>query len=73
MEDLATLEAQLDRLRQSRAAGVRKVTYSDGRSHEFGTLDELRRVEQDLERRIRALQGGPRSSVIYTAYSKGLC
>ncbi|MEP9348796.1 hypothetical protein [Xanthobacter sp. KR7-225] len=70
-EDAATLEAQLAELRAARARGVRKVQYSDGRAHEYGSLDELGRVITDLERRLAALTRAPVRTVLIHS-SKGV-
>lgn len=38
---MAFTQADLDRLNQAIASGVRKVTYEDGRSREFQNLDQM--------------------------------
>ncbi|MDR6952303.1 hypothetical protein J2X65_001658 [Ancylobacter sp. 3268] len=38
---MAYTQADIDRLKKSMAQGVRKVTYSDGRAHEFYSLAEM--------------------------------
>ncbi len=71
-EDVATLEAQLDRLRTSLAQGVRKVQYSDGRSHEFYSVAEMERVAAHLEQRIARMNGGRAVQSVRIFSSKGV-
>ena len=56
-DDITTLEAQLTELRQIRGRGVLRVQYSDGRSVQYASSDELGRAIADLERRLAALTG----------------
>ncbi|QJP14683.1 hypothetical protein G3545_14140 [Starkeya sp. ORNL1] len=39
---MAYTQTDIDRLKAAMAAGVRKVTYSDGKSHEFFSMAEMR-------------------------------
>ncbi len=70
-EDTTTLEAQLTELRQIRGRGVLRVQYSDGRSHQYASLDELGRAIADLERRLAATKLG-RIGTVRVFSSKGV-
>jgi hypothetical protein len=69
-DDLATLNAQRDRLAEIRAKGVRAVEYSGNRV-EFRSDEEVAAALADVERRIAALQG-TRINTVRIETSKGL-
>jgi len=45
--DLETLDARI-------LSGVKKVSFADGRSTEFNTLDEMRRLRADIKAELAA-------------------
>ncbi len=73
-ETVAALQAQLETLNAARARGVRSISYmANGaqRTAEYRSDTEMREAQNDLMRRIAALQGlAPRT--IKVASSKGL-
>jgi hypothetical protein len=72
-EDLADLQQQLVTLNKARAKGIRTITYlANGvtRTTEFKSDTELREAQNDLIRRITALQGNA-SRTVRIASSKG--
>jgi len=54
---MATLQEQLETLREARASGLRKVKYGE-REMEYRTDEELAAAIADLERRIAQQNGG---------------
>lgn len=66
---MATLQEQLDALREARASGLRKVKYGE-REMEYRTDEELAAAIADLERRI-AQQSGAAVHTIRIYSSKG--
>ncbi|GAA0599168.1 phage head-tail joining protein [Caenispirillum bisanense] len=70
MTDLATLQAQRQKLAEARATGMRTVQYGD-KKVEYRTDAELRAALDDLDRQI-AQASGKRVLRIRVASSKGL-
>jgi hypothetical protein len=73
-ESLAELQDQLIALNRARAKGIRSITYQANgvqRITEFRSDTELREAQNDLQRRIAAMQGGA-SRTIKISSSKGL-
>ncbi len=73
-ESLADLQAQLIELNAARARGVRQISYTANNSTrvvEYKSDTELREAQNDLQRRIAAMQGGG-SRTIKISSSKGL-
>lgn len=66
---MATLEDQLQTLREARASGLRKVKYGE-REMEYRTDEELAAAIADLERRI-AQQNGAAVHAIRIYSNKG--
>ena len=66
---MATLQEQLETLREARASGLRKVKYGE-REMEYRTDEELAAAIADLERRI-AQQNGAAVQTIRIYSSKG--
>ncbi|MBS7544369.1 phage head-tail joining protein [Ancylobacter oerskovii] len=69
MADAVTLQQRLEKLREARASGVRRVRYSDGREHEYRSDAELASAIADIERQLSA---GAAPKVAYLVSSKGL-
>lgn len=57
MADLATLQQQLDTLREHRAKGVQTATLSDGESVTFKSDAQMAEAITDLEQRIAGMSG----------------
>ena len=53
---MAFQQADLDRLDTAILGGVKKVTFADGRSTEFHSLDEMRRLRGDIKAELAAAQ-----------------
>jgi hypothetical protein len=73
-ETLAELQDQSIALNRARANGVRSIVYEANgvkRSTEFRSDSELREAQNDLQRRIEAMQGGG-GRTIKISSSKGL-
>lgn len=73
-EDIATLQEQLIALNRARAQGVRQITYTANnatRVVEYKSDSEMREAQNDLMRRISAMQGNG-NRTIKIASSKGL-
>jgi hypothetical protein len=73
-EDLADLQAQLIGLNKARAKGIRSISYSSNgvnRVVEFRSDTEMREAQNDLMRRIAALQGNTNRTIKISS-SKGL-
>jgi len=49
---MAWTQTDLDRLKAAIAQGVRKVTYSDGRAHEYHSLAEMLRLKAVVEAEV---------------------
>lgn len=49
---MATLQEQLDALREAKASGVTEVRYADGSGAKYRSLDEMDRIEAQLLARI---------------------
>ena len=74
METLAELQGQLIALNRARAKGVRSITYLGNgvtRTVEYKSDFEMQGAQNDLMRRIAALQGAT-NRTIKVAASKGL-
>ena len=71
MDDLATLQTQLNALRAARATGVRKCKVGE-RETEFKSDAEMATAIGDLVRRITTLQGKPSITTVLIASTKGL-
>ena len=73
MPDAASLQAQLDELRNLRAGGVHRLSVSDPvseRSIEYRSDAELAAAIADLERQLAAVGAGPVRMVTFST-SKG--
>jgi hypothetical protein len=51
---MAYQQSDLDKLDTSILSGVKKVTFADGRSTEFHSLDEMRRLRVDIKADLAA-------------------
>jgi hypothetical protein len=51
---MAWTQPDLDALSAAITAGVRSVTYADGRKIEYHSLDEMRRLRSDMKAEIAA-------------------
>jgi hypothetical protein len=51
---MAYQQSDLDRLDTAILAGVKKVAFADGRSTEFHSLDEMRRLRTDVKAELAA-------------------
>lgn len=75
-DTVESLQAQLDKLRTSRASGVRTVEFTSGSGQkELVTYQDdaaMASAVADLERRLAALSGNSAPKVIYFRTSKGL-
>jgi hypothetical protein len=74
-EDLATLQAQLVALNTARARGVSVISYTANgatRSTTYKSDSEMQAAQDDLLRRIAALQNSNASRTIKISASKGL-
>lgn len=74
METLAELQDQLIALNRARAKGVRSISYLGNgitRTVEYKSDSEMQGAQNDLMRRITALQGAT-NRTIKVAASKGL-
>ena len=69
-EDLAALEARLERLRELREGGDRRVKYDEFEA-EIKSDGELATAIAALERRIAHARGKPPARVVYINSSKG--
>lgn len=69
MTAVADMQAQLEKLRDLRADGVRRAGFGEDQV-EFRSDAELASAIADLERRIAA-ETAPRSRMIYPKVSKG--
>lgn len=49
---MAYTQTDIDRLKKAMAAGVRKVMYSDGRSHEFFSMAEMQAQLTRMENEV---------------------
>lgn len=49
---MAYTQSDIDRLKAAMGAGVRKVTYSDGRSHEFFSMAEMQAQLTRMENEV---------------------
>jgi hypothetical protein len=47
-------QSDLDKLDAAITAGVKKVTFADGRSTEYHSLDEMRRLRADVKAELSA-------------------
>ena len=65
-----SLTAELERLRQLRASGLRRIEY-DGTSTEYRTDAEIASAIRDLETRLAALSPQGPVRVTYIKSSKG--
>ena len=54
MTTQAEYQARLDALEVAIAQGALRVTFTDGRSVEYRSLDEMERIAGDLRRKITA-------------------
>lgn len=70
MTDIVTLEAQLERLRNARAIGVRSVEFH-GRKTEFMGDAELAAAIADIERRIAAASGRKTPRIVNVRSNSG--
>jgi hypothetical protein len=73
-ESLAELQGQLIELNRARARGVRQITYTANnatRVVEYKSDTEMREAQNDLLRRITALQNSNASRTVRIASSKG--
>jgi hypothetical protein len=73
-ESLAELQEQLVELNKARARGVRQITYlANGTTRivEYKSDSEMREAQNDLIRRIAALQNSGASRTLKFASSKG--
>lgn len=73
-ETLTELQDQLTTLNRARAKGIRSISYQANgilRTTEFRSDTELREAQNDLQRRIAAMQGGG-SRTVKISSSKGL-
>lgn len=51
---MAYQQSDLDKLDRQILSGVKKITFADGRSTEFNTLDEMRRLRGDMKAELAA-------------------
>lgn len=51
---MAFQQSDLDQLDTAILGGVKKVTFADGRSTEFHSLDEMRRLRGDIKAELAA-------------------
>ncbi len=51
-------QGDIDRLKKAMATGVRKLTYADGKSHEFFSMAEMRDQLTRMEREVAAATAG---------------
>ena len=64
---MAYTQADIDALKRAMATGVRRVTYADGRSHEFFSMAEMNAQLQRMEKDVASSSGagdGSRSVVL---------
>ena len=75
MADLATLETQLEALKNARRSGVQSAGYGDKRT-EFRSLNDLRQIlgalEDELELAMGTGRGKTRQIRMTTQWDKGL-
>lgn len=69
MADAIALRAQLDAIETAIASGALRVSY-DGKSTEFRSLSDMRKIRDDLKRRL-GMAVPPRRTV--AAFSNGIC
>lgn len=75
MATLIELQAQLDALQSARSAGVRQVSYADGRNITYRSLAEIDRIISDLETAIAGIGVGsvpPSVRRVKLSMSKGV-
>jgi hypothetical protein len=53
---MAFQQSDLDKLDAAILSGVKKVTFADGRSTEFHSLDEMRRLRGDIKGELAAAE-----------------
>lgn len=63
---MAWTQTDVDRLKAAIAQGVRSVTYSDGRKHEYFSVAEMMRVLDMMQREVAgpAAAGEPRAVLV---------
>lgn len=61
---MAWTQADIDRLKQAIALGVRKVAYADGRSHEYDSLAAMKERLRDMEAEVQGSPAGASSRVV---------
>lgn len=55
---MAFTQNDLDAVERAIARGVRRVTYSDGQSAEFHSLDEMLRLRDQIKTELNSPAGG---------------
>jgi len=65
---MAWTQDDLDALKQARAAGVKRVKYSDGSEVEYASFSDMKALQAEMENELspaakpyRAFRGSPRS------------
>lgn len=54
---MAYTQGDIDKLKHAMATGIRRVTYADGRNHEFFSMAEMNSQLQRMEREVAASSG----------------
>lgn len=60
---MAYSESDLTKIRNAIASGTRKVTFADGRSHEYQNLDQLLAAEEVIAAQIK-MQANAASGIV---------
>jgi copper homeostasis protein CutC len=68
---MAYTQEQLDEIEKLIASGVTKVKTADGKEVEYGSVEKLKQIRDDIK---RELAGGPSSGIVKkaTRYNKRL-
>lgn len=67
---MAYSQTDVDSLKKAMATGVRRVTYADGRSHEFHSMAEMQAQLVRMEKEVAAASGSSDSRSILLVQSR---